>query len=122
MPATAPLWPLTWLSTASIICGAIPISAMPVATERRISWITQLVTPERLSSSSLQVLHAGDLKTPSPLRGDFSKRARAVGANGTTCARLFLARSLGSWIASAPISLQRSSLISLRRCPVESAA
>src|SRR6516165_7761036 len=61
---------------------------------------------------------AGDLKTPSPLRGDFSKRARAVGAKGTTCARLFLVRSLESWIASAPISLQRSSLISLRCCPV----
>src|SRR6202043_2470066 len=70
------------LSPASIMCGAMPISAMPVATERRISWITQLDTPERLSSSSLQVLHAGDLKTPSPLRGDFSKRARAVGGNG----------------------------------------
>ena len=47
-----------------------------------------------VESKALQERPEKNLKTPSPLRGNFSRRALAVGANGTTCARLFLARSL----------------------------
>ena len=61
------------------------MSAMPVAVVRRRSWMVQPVTPERLSSSSLQRLQLGNLKTLLPVRGRFSKSARVVGDSGTMC-------------------------------------
>ena len=60
-------------------CGWMPMSAMPVATDRRMSWTTQADTPERWSRTRSQSLHASALKTLSPLRGNFSRIAPAVG-------------------------------------------